>query len=59
MSETDSPYVAPVPYRGKRNEPMYVQEVVKKIAEIRGEDFEIVRKALVANALRTFKIIVT
>src|SRR3989344_2762363 len=35
MSETDAPYVTPVPYRGKRNEPMYVKEVVKKIAEIK------------------------
>jgi len=35
MSETDSPYVAPVPYRGKRNEPVYVKEIVKKIAEIK------------------------
>ena len=31
MSETDSPYVSPVPYRGKRNEPLYVSEIVKKI----------------------------
>ena len=52
MSETDAPYVAPVPYRGKRNEPSYVSEVVKKIAELRGEDQEIVKVALVNNALR-------
>ena len=52
MSETDAPFVAPVPYRGKRNEPSYVEEVVKKIAEIRGEDFETVRAQLVENALR-------
>lgn len=58
MSETDCPYVAPAPYRGKRNEPIYVEEVVKKIAEIRGEDFETVRAALVQNALRTFNIVV-
>jgi len=51
MSETDAPYVAPVPYRGKRNEPSYVAEVVKSIAEIRGEDEERVRAALVNNAL--------
>lgn len=51
MSETDSPYVAPVPYRGKTNEPAYVGEVVKKIALIREEDFETVRVALVNNAL--------
>ena len=51
MSETDSPYVAPVPHRGKTNEPSYVLETVKKIAEIRNEDFETVRAALVNNAL--------
>ncbi len=51
MSETDAPFVAPAPYRGKRNEPVFVSEVVKKIAEIRGEDEEQVRAALVNNAL--------
>lgn len=56
MTETDCPYVAPTPYRGNRNEPVYVEEVVKKIAEIRGDDFEIVRAATVANALRVFNI---
>ncbi len=56
MTETDCPYVAPKPYRGKRNEPIYVEEVVRKIAEIRGEDFEKVRAALIQNALRTFNI---
>lgn len=56
LSETDSPYVAPVPYRGKRNEPSYVAEVVRTIAEIRGVDFEIVRRAMVDNALRVFNI---
>jgi TatD DNase family protein len=55
MSETDAPFVAPVPYRGKRNEPSYVNEVVKKIAEIRGEDLEVVQKTLISNALRVFK----
>jgi TatD DNase family protein len=52
MSETDAPYVAPTPYRSKRNEPSFVIEIVKKIAEIRGEDQEAVRIALVNNALR-------
>ena len=51
MSETDAPYVTPVPYRGKRNEPSFVKEVVKSIAKIRGEDEERVRVALVNNAL--------
>src|SRR3989344_1804359 len=52
MAETDAPFVAPVPYRGGRNEPSYVSEVVKSMAAIRGEDEEQVRIALVNNALR-------
>lgn len=56
MAETDCPYVTPVPHRGTRNEPIYVEEVVKKIAEIRGEDYELVRESLVKNALRVFSI---
>lgn len=51
QAETDSPYVAPIPYRGKRNEPSYVNEVYKRIAEVRGEDYEVIRLALVENAL--------
>lgn len=51
MSETDSPYVSPVPHRGQRNEPSYVAKVVEKIAEVRGEGKELVRVALVNNAL--------
>lgn len=58
MSETDCPYVTPVPYRGKRNEPIFVEEVVKRIAEIRGEDFETVRSAVVKNAFQMFNITV-
>jgi TatD DNase family protein len=56
MSETDAPFVAPIPYRGKRNEPSYVSEVVKKIAEIREIDEEIVRETLIQNTKRVFKI---
>jgi TatD DNase family protein len=56
MSETDAPYVSPDPYRGKRNEPSYVSEVVKKIAEIKEEEFEKVKNAMVENALRVFNI---
>ncbi len=55
LSETDAPFVAPEPYRGKRNEPSYVQEVVKKIAEIRGEDLGVVRVALVENAFNMIR----
>lgn len=54
MSETDCPYVTPVPFRGTRNEPLYVREVSHKIAEIKGVDVEIVKKALVDNAFRVF-----
>lgn len=54
LTETDAPYVAPKPYRGKRNEPAYVVEVVKAIAEIRGEPLEKVREQLAVNARRVF-----
>lgn len=54
MSETDAPFAAPVPFRGKRNEPAYVKEIVKKIAEIKGVDVEDVRQATILNAKRVF-----
>ena len=57
MSETDAPFVAPVPHRGKRNEPCYVIEVIKKIAEIKGEPEELVREVLLKNALQNFNIV--
>ncbi len=56
LTETDAPYVAPKPYRGKRNEPAYVVEVVKAIAEIRGEPLEEVRETLAENARRVFSL---
>jgi TatD DNase family protein len=56
MSETDSPFVVPVPFRGKRNSPLYVPEIVTKIAEIRNESIITVKTALVSNALRHFSI---
>ncbi|MHB8651650.1 MAG: TatD family hydrolase [Minisyncoccota bacterium] len=54
LSETDCPYVAPVPYRGSRNEPVYVKEVVKQLALVRGEEVDTVRRATVANATQLF-----
>ncbi|MFZ2621452.1 MAG: TatD family hydrolase [Minisyncoccia bacterium] len=54
MSETDSPFVAPVPHRKSRNSPLYVPIVVEKIAEIRGEPLETVKEAVIANTLRQF-----
>ncbi len=56
MSETDAPFIAPVPYRGKRNEPAYVIEVVKKMAEIRGENADTLNRAIINNAKRVFSI---
>jgi|SRR3989344_214028 len=54
LLETDAPYVAPVPYRGKRNEPSYVIEVAKKLAEIKSLDIEAVAAATTENAERIF-----
>ncbi len=56
MAETDAPFVAPAPYRGKRNEPAYVVEVYQKIAELKGLSLEEVRGVLVANAQRVFDL---
>lgn len=56
MSETDAPFVAPVPYRGKRNEPSFVVEVVKKLAEIRDEDVESLKESIILNAQKLFGI---
>lgn len=55
-AETDCPYVAPVPHRGKRCGPWMVQEVYKKIAEIKGLDEETVRQELLQNAKRLYGI---
>ena len=56
LADTDSPYMAPVPYRGQRNEPVYVKEIVKRIAEIKNLPEEEVAKAVVANAKKLFAI---
>jgi len=56
LTDTDSPYVAPVPHRGKRNEPSYVKEIVKKIAEVKNLPEKEVAEAIVANAKRLFGI---
>lgn len=56
LSETDAPYVTPTPHRGKRNEPSYVELVVRRIAEIRGEDVGNVTNQLLSNARRVFNL---
>jgi len=56
MIETDAPYLAPVPYRGKRNEPAFVVEVAKCIAEVKGIFLEDVEKVTTENAERFYGI---
>lgn len=56
MIETDAPYLAPVPYRGRRNHSGYVPEVAKKIAEIKGMTLEEVAKITTENGKRFFRI---
>jgi len=56
MSETDCPYVTPKPYRGKRNEPAYVIEVVKSIARIRGVGEEAMAQQIASNARSFFNM---
>lgn len=56
LIETDSPYLAPVPHRGRRNEPAYVRHVGEFIAELRGLSPETVGEATSRNFFRLFKI---
>ena len=56
MAETDSPFAAPIPYRGQRNEPIYVREAVKKLAEIKNLSFEEMAEITFKNAKKLFKI---
>ncbi|PIT90916.1 hydrolase TatD [Candidatus Kaiserbacteria bacterium CG10_big_fil_rev_8_21_14_0_10_49_17] len=50
LSETDAPYATPVPHRGKRNEPSFLPLIVARMAEIRGEDEEMLKEQLLRNA---------
>ncbi|OHA57661.1 MAG: hypothetical protein A2114_01865 [Candidatus Vogelbacteria bacterium GWA1_51_14] len=56
MAETDSPYVAPVPNRGRRNEPLYVREVVARLAELKGILPEALAQQTLHNADKTFNL---
>ncbi|HEY4511078.1 MAG TPA: TatD family hydrolase [Candidatus Paceibacterota bacterium] len=56
LIETDAPFAAPSPYRGKRNEPAYVVGVAKKIATVKGISLEKVASATTQNARELFKI---
>ncbi|MFC1663464.1 TatD family hydrolase [Patescibacteria group bacterium] len=56
LIETDSPYLAPVPHRGHRNEPIYVEQVASKIAELKGLDKTEVIETTSQNAIELFKL---
>jgi len=56
MSETDAPFVAPAPFRGKRNSPLFIPEIVSTIARIRNDSPDLVQKTLVENVMRNFKL---
>ena len=54
LVETDAPYLAPVPYRGKRNEPAFVRHTAECLAELRGLDLQTVAEQTTANFFRLF-----
>ena len=56
MSEIDAPFVAPIPYRGKRNEPLFIKEIVASLASIRGETVEKLSSQIIDNARKMFGI---
>jgi TatD DNase family protein len=56
LVETDAPFLTPVPFRGKRNEPGYVRYTAEKVAQIKKVPFEKVAEATTKNALRVFKV---
>jgi len=56
LVETDCPFLAPVPYRGKRNEPAYVVETARKVAEVWGATLDEVAAATTANVRRLFRL---
>ena len=49
LVETDAPYLGPIPFRGKRNEPSYVVHTLRRVAELRGQDPEELAAAVVRN----------
>ncbi|MBA1277335.1 MULTISPECIES: TatD family hydrolase [Pseudomonadaceae] len=56
LVETDSPYLAPIPYRGKPNLPQYVREVAEFLAQLRGVDFEVLAEQTTNNFKRLFPL---
>ena len=58
LLETDCPYLTPVPYRGRRNEPTYVTYVAEEIAKLKGLHMEDVASQSTENAIRVFGLVV-
>ena len=56
LVETDSPFLAPVPFRGKTNEPAYVVETAKKLAELKGISFEELSEITCNNFRQLFSL---
>ncbi len=56
LVETDAPFLAPIPHRGKRNEPAWVAETAKKVAEVWGTTLDEVGEATTANVRRLFRL---
>lgn len=56
LVETDCPFLAPEPYRGKKNEPAYVRLVAEKVAQLRGVALEEIARATTANAIKLFRL---
>jgi len=56
LIETDAPFLTPVPFRGKRNEPSYVRYTAQKVAEIKKVTFEKVAEVTTENALRVYRL---
>ncbi len=56
LIETDAPFLAPVPNRGKRNEPAMVQRVAEQLAEVRGSDYETMALTTTENFYRFFRL---
>jgi TatD DNase family protein len=57
LVETDSPFLAPIPFRGKRNEPAHVVHVARKVAELWGATLEEVAAATTANVKSLFRLV--
>ena len=56
LLETDAPYLAPTPYRGKRNEPSYLIEVAQKLSDIHESSLETMAEKTTENAVKLFNL---